>query len=742
MPPVRPSRAWLWRAGGPDRSDSRRAGRSHHGLRLLAARAPTVAGFGTLEPVPGSGGARGDASGDPAAIRSVATALRGPVPDPERPPSRPVDPRPPRPPRDDGLPPAAGPPEAPRSVADAAGRRPAASMLSEARPGPDRPAAGAADSPAKDRRSLGRELFAREWLPDDPRCHGGDGLGPVYNAASCLACHNLGGPGGGGPAGQNVELATGIGYTLSPTGPMAILARLLGDDTRSDLVATDPELADMVRIHPGFRDARSTVLHRFGVDPAYSMWCATFRSQSRPVPPVPTDSSRRPGPRRARVGSPSRDQGPATRGAGSYLTDRQCRPLKPITAEDREGARVPRGAGAKGVAIAVTARNAPPLFGTGLIDRLADSELERVARRQPLAARGRVHRLKDGRIGRFGWKAQVASLEDFVLSACANELGLEVPGHHQAASPLDPAATARGLDLTRDDCEALVAYVRSLPPPVVLPPSEARGSAAVAEGRSRFHSIGCASCHTPNLGPIRGLYSDLLLHDMGEELSDPGSYDTDGADSRDAPKRGEWRTPPLWGFRDTAPYLHDGRARNLEEAVALHHGQGAASASQFRSMSDLERSQVETFLNSLERRPRRRAPDRRPASRLPGALISLFVTLVRFCSRRELHRPWQPFSPLRPNSIREVRPRRQRGESDSRDNPIKKCDSATNNPEYPRRTHTPCKMEIIYARKPDYAVRAVRGHRRSLPLLWRPSRRRAIFLRIQLCGDDGQRARV
>ncbi len=607
--PMRPSRPWLCVLAGL-------IGLTAAGLAGLSMAVgfwlrgePTVADFGTPEPVPGSGGARGHASGDPAASRGVATALRGPVPDPERPPSHPVDSRAPRPPRDSGLPPAAGPPEAPRPVVDAAGRRPGDSMLSEARPGPDRPAAGAADPPAGDAGSLGRELFAREWLPDDPCCHGGDGLGPVYNAASCLDCHNLGGPGGAGPAGQNVELATGIGYTLSPVGPMAIVARLSGGETGSDMVATDPELADLVRIHPGFRGARSTVLHRFGVDPAYSRWRESFHSQSRPVPPVPTYSSRRPEHRRAHVRAPSRNKGPATRGAPLYLADRQCRPLKPITAEDREkvGACLEE-LGAKGVAIAVTARNAPPLFGTGLIDGLADSELERVARRQPLAARGRVHRLKDGRIGRFGWKAQVASLEDFVLSACASELGLEVPGHHQAASPLDPATTARGLDLTRDDCAALVAYVRSLPPPVVLPPSEARESVAVAEGRSRFVSIGCASCHSPDLGPIKDVYSDLLLHDMGEELSDPGSYDSDDADSRDAPKRGEWRTPPLWGFRDTAPYLHDGRARNLNEAVALHHGQGAASASRFRSMSDLERFQVETFLNSLGAPPRPARP--------------------------------------------------------------------------------------------------------------------------------------
>ena len=94
-------------------------------------------------------------------------------------------------------------------------------------------------------------------------------------------------PGGGGPADQNVELATGIGYILSPDRPMVILARLLGGETRFDLAATDPELADLVKLHPGFRDARSTVLHRFGVDPDYSRWRATFRSQSRPAPPRP-----------------------------------------------------------------------------------------------------------------------------------------------------------------------------------------------------------------------------------------------------------------------------------------------------------------------------------------------------------------------------------------------------------------------------------------------------------------------
>ena len=551
-----------------------------------------------------------DASRAPAATGNAATALRGPVPAPEPPPARPVDSPTSLPPRVEVSPPAAPSPDVRPRMAAATESRPEVSLLPEDRPGPTLPAAGAADLPAGDLRSLGRELFARTWRPDDPRCHGGDGLGPVYNAASCLDCHSLGGPGGAGPVDQNVELATGIGYTLSPTGPMVALDRLLGEKPGLDMVAADPDPADMVRIHPGFRDATSTVLHRFGVEPDYRRWRANFRSQSRPVPALPTFSypersvrgrrSNRSSRRRATVRSPSREKRAVIPDGISYIADRQCRPFEPVTSADRAILRKCLDEmGAKDVAIGITARNPPSLFGTGLIDGLADTELERVARQQPPSTRGRVHRLKDGRVGRFGWRAQVASLEDFVLSACANELGLEVPGHHQAVSPLAPDVQARGLDLTAEECAALVEYVRSLSPAVSPDRWDAQAAAAVAEGRRLFHAIGCASCHIPNLGSVRGIYADLLLHDMGEELSDPGSYGTEDSASRDHLKRGEWRTAPLWGVRDSAPYLHDGRAPNLAQAVALHGGQGAASALRFRALGVSQQSQLLAFLNSL-----------------------------------------------------------------------------------------------------------------------------------------------
>ncbi|MFI5456578.1 MAG: di-heme oxidoredictase family protein [Isosphaerales bacterium] len=273
-------------------------------------------------------------------------------------------------------------------------------------------------------------------------------------------------------------------------------------------------------------------------------------------------------------------------------------------------------------------RNPTPLFGLGLIDAIPDDAIEAMAKRQAKESpeiQGRVSHVKDGRIGRLGWKGQVANVEDFVLNACAVELGLEVPGHHQAMIPQAPKYRASGLDLTSEECAALVAYVRSLPKPVERPASGVEEAKLHDAGKATFASIGCAGCHSPRLGNVQGIYADLLLHDMGQEMSDDGSYDDSGSSGDDEPlvpriavnvadgrpsqptapqaprgaTRREWRTPPLWGFRDSGPYLHDGRAQTLEQAVAMHGGQGAASAHKFFGLSPRERLQVEALLKSL-----------------------------------------------------------------------------------------------------------------------------------------------
>ena len=120
-------------------------------------------------------------------------------------------------------------------------------------------------------------------------------------------------------------------------------------------------------------------------------------------------------------------------------------------------------------AVTRSQRNPTALFGAGLIDSIPESDIEAGRQGQvpgiPEIA-GRVSRLKDKRIGRFGWKSQTASLSDFVLTACAVELGLEVPAHHQAGSPQHPDAKPAGLDLNAAECESLVAYVTELPRPI------------------------------------------------------------------------------------------------------------------------------------------------------------------------------------------------------------------------------------------------------------------------------------
>lgn len=403
----------------------------------------------------------------------------------------------------------------------------------------------------------GRAIFAREWVPGDGRSHGGDGLGPVYNERSCLACHNQGGPGGSAAADKNIDIVTARGDGLPADGFFYAFGMNFGGAGFQYRFVSNvnpannpaPRVAVLVRIHPGFRDSSSVLLHRFGPDFQYASW---------------------------------RDTVPGQHG---------------------------------NTQIRLSQRNPTPLFGMGLIDAIPDEVIEASARRRlpgPNAVRGRVSRLPDGRIGRFGWKAQTATLRDFVLSAAAGELGLEVPSQHQAGDPRIPPLAAPGLDLDQDECEALVAYVASLPSPVASTPA-GKTDRQVKAGAALFKSIGCAQCHVPKLGEVDGIYSDLLLHEMSPELADTGFYGifAEAADALNPPRRPagrpaevgarvrEWRTPPLWGLCDSAPYMHDGRADTILQAIALHGGQGAASAQRFASLSARERQQVEAFLLSL-----------------------------------------------------------------------------------------------------------------------------------------------
>jgi CxxC motif-containing protein (DUF1111 family) len=402
----------------------------------------------------------------------------------------------------------------------------------------------------------GRELFTHAWRPGDPQSAGGDGLGPVFNAQSCVDCHDQGGIGGAGGRHRNIEIASLSSALGDDAGYFYAFSMNFGGNGFEYRIGTPPAsrprdagespLADpavLETIHPGFRQSTSVVLHRYGVDPGYPQWRAGV------------------------VGS----HGPVT--------------------------------------VRLSERNPTPLFGVGLIDAISDDAIEQAAAqsRKSKSTRGRVARTVDGRVGRFGWKGQTARLEDFVRSAAAGELGLEVPGQHQSVDPRRPGLGAVGLDLDAADLEALTTFVRSLPQPQRHLAADRLD--AISAGESLFRSIGCAACHTPDLGDVKGIYSDLLLHSLGDQLEDTGSYIAFGSEPVRAPAVGEeanrpadeleWQTPPLWGLRHSAPYLHDGRAPTVAAAIELHGGQAAAAAKKFGQLSPKRRQQLLFFLDSL-----------------------------------------------------------------------------------------------------------------------------------------------
>jgi RNA polymerase sigma factor (sigma-70 family) len=407
---------------------------------------------------------------------------------------------------------------------------------------------------------VGRELFERVWVKDDPRGHGGDGLGPVFNGQSCVVCHNLGGTGGAGGIEQNIDIGTisgtlgeGMGYSYSFSmdfGAGRFEYRMGGDSNAASRRQTPADTALMAAIHPGFREARSIVLHRFGTDPAYNGW---------------------------------RESVPGRHGS---------------------------------IMVQSSQRNPPSLFGTGLIDGIPDAAIEAAAKRRPSGSaqiKGRVSRLKDGRVGRFGWKAQTATLSEFVRAAAAGEIGLDVPGRHQAADPRLPGIAATGFDMDENECNALIEYVRGLPAPIAGKAADDKEFVQMKAGEATFKSIGCTACHLPKLGDVEGIFSDLLLHDMGPQLGDVDAYavfvgEPSRADRAVVPDRvveastasvREWRTPPLWGLRDSGPFMHDGRAASIAQAIMLHAGQGATAARRYAELSPRRKQQLEAFLSSL-----------------------------------------------------------------------------------------------------------------------------------------------
>jgi CxxC motif-containing protein (DUF1111 family) len=476
----------------------------------------------------------------------------------------------------------------------------------------------------------GRELFMREWIPNDPRSVAGDGLGPLFNDTSCVSCHNQGGVGGAGPTAKNIQILTlfrnrpprsGFAFPILgviPIAPPPANKQEEADEDRQHRI--QQERSEASQIHPDFAKARSIVLHRFSVESSSKSY-RLFRANLTAFTGM-----------HVRIKKAHLTQ--------TALSDKKLPELTSLREDDVHDTMAEAhlhpplltgDPGAKFVTF-LTERNPSPLFGSGKIDAIPDDVLVAAAEKRfedwPEVS-GRVAKLKDGRIGRFGWKAHQARLNEFVLAACAIELGLHVPGQPQAVLPIEERKEPPGFDLDQKQCDVLTAFVAGLPSPQERKPANKDEANYLEKGRELFTSMGCAACHTPRLGEVQGIYSDLLLHDMGEELSDSGEYGQvlpnateDEELNQPIPElvnessrlkrsqpideskligatRAEWRTPPLWGLRDSAPYLHDGRADTIEQAIAFHGGEATRSMRTFFQSSAKDRLQVSLFLRSL-----------------------------------------------------------------------------------------------------------------------------------------------
>lgn len=254
----------------------------------------------------------------------------------------------------------------------------------------------------------------------------------------------------------------------------------------------------------------------------------------------------------------------------------------------------------------VSRRITTPLFGAGLIEAIPDSTILALQNvQQPDGVRGVANMVTDPEtgevhVGRFGWKSQHASLKGFAGDAYLNEMGITSPVFPHENLPQGNNIPP-GADPVPDpedegvDVGALTNFMKLMAPP---PP----GIVRTRLGIGVFMTLKCNACHVPSMrtgfSPVASLrdktvslYSDLLLHRMGQPLADGIRQGQAVGD--------QWRTAPLWGLRFRPFLLHDGRATSVDQAIRLHGGEAQASRDRYTKLSPGDRTLLMSFLTSL-----------------------------------------------------------------------------------------------------------------------------------------------
>lgn len=419
----------------------------------------------------------------------------------------------------------------------------------------------------------GASFFRQAWVIAPSSTTLRDGLGPLFNARSCVACHVRGGRGR---------------PPRTPEEPLVSLALRLsvpGDNPRVG-VAPEPTYGDQLQILGIALTEKAGLSPGDGAAETHGPVAEGFGEVTYEV----------------RRGQYADGEAWALRVPSYSIRDLAYGPLHPDTA--------------------LSPRVAPALLGMGLLDAIPHEMVAAAADPEDAdgdGISGRVNHVWDRgeqrtMPGRFGWKASQPNLLQQAAAAFRNDIGITnalYPAESCTAAQVScqKARNGRGPgtphEISDDTLASTTDFLRYLAVPKRRNPDDPD----VLDGRHLFRQIGCAACHVPRqvTGMVAGWpelsnqviwpYTDLLLHDMGDGLADGrGEFEATGR---------EWRTPPLWGLgwnkrvtgHDT--YLHDGRARNVSEAILWHGGEAESARQAFLNLPRRERQALVAFLGSL-----------------------------------------------------------------------------------------------------------------------------------------------
>jgi CxxC motif-containing protein (DUF1111 family) len=263
----------------------------------------------------------------------------------------------------------------------------------------------------------------------------------------------------------------------------------------------------------------------------------------------------------------------------------------------------------------ISPRVAPQMIGLGLLEALSETQLlenvdEMDSNNDGISGRANYvwdKVKKEKVIGRFGWKANEPNLRQQNADAFLGDIGITTsinPNENCTTADCNNATNGGSPEFPNVFLDAIELYSQTLAPPYRKNAKEVD----VLTGKKIFYDLKCTSCHTPSFitgsHSIPALsnqtifpYTDMLLHDMGDDLSDKRpDFHAEG---------NEWKTPPLWGIgqfmtvNGHTRYMHDGRARNIEEAILWHDGEATSSKNQYIELTKTNRELLITFLNSL-----------------------------------------------------------------------------------------------------------------------------------------------